>query len=162
MLWAFIISRGWPGTSWTIFILLIFAALTYTMFPFFAPELLAPRHMPREFRAACPMEIIQGVMDDIATEGYDVVLVQDRVTNPEMREQVLITYEVSEFDGSESWTYTWGWQGPYDIMSGPSREEVRGLIYKMELKPKTDEARAVQDVLNEALRADGFYFYVWE
>ena len=155
-------AKNWQENEFTIFWIIIAGVILLIIWIAIPPETFAPKNMPRQIRDAAPVETIDRLMNDFASQGFKVEQTQHLVTNPEMREQTLITYEVTSPDGKEKRVYTWGWQGPYAIMTRPSRDRYGYYIQKMKLKPKTEAASEIQAKLNEYLIEDGYSIYVWE
>ena len=155
-------AKYWKESEFTIFWILIAGVILLIVWISIPPETFTPKNMPREIRDAASVATIDRLMNEFVSQGYKVEQTQHLVTNPEMREQALITYEVTSPDGKEKRVYTWGWQGPYAIMTRPSRDRYGYYIQKMKLKPKTEAALEIQAKFNEYLVEDGFSIYVWE
>lgn len=157
ILWPYILARGWPGTSWTVFWLFLLGVFLYVMFPVIYQDAFYPRHLPGAIINAAPADTLDRLMNDIESQGYTVNKTINLKTDPEMRNQVLISYDVISADGSDVFTYTWAWKAPYEAMLRPEVREINGLIHQCELIPKTDEAVALNETLNAYLNEDGLY-----
>ena len=158
MLWwvfmARIASFFWRGIEWTAFWLimgvLFVGGLLYVIVPTQYPELFMTG-VPRQFREAAPVEDINDFMTEIS-QGYTLEQTQNLERDPNMRNQLLITYVISTPDGSQSRTYTWGWKVPMEALFRPERGEIGDLIRQCELVPKTDAARIANENLANFLR----------
>jgi hypothetical protein len=142
-------SFFWRGVEWTAFWLifgtLFVGAVLYVILPVQYPELFMTG-VPRQFREAAPVEEINDYMSEIS-QGYTLEHTQNLERDPNMRNQLLITYVISSLDGSQSWTYTWGWKVPMEALFRPERGEIGSLIRQCELVPLTDAARVVNESL---------------
>ena len=139
----------------------MFFAPFLLLFVFFMVRLNYPglgmTGVPRVLRDAAPIEQLDAFMQEICI-GYTVQRTVTLERDPDKRNWLLTSYEVKSFDGTQTWTYTWGWLVPFEAMFRPSRGELQEMVPYCKFFPKTDAAKSVNDKLTEYLEGKGFVF----
>ncbi|HEX9746449.1 MAG TPA: hypothetical protein VGB30_13590 [bacterium] len=144
------------NTNWTLVWIIVFGYFLYTMWTVIPPDWMYPQALPAEIRNAAPQDTIDRFMSRYRETGYNVTRTKTCETDPRMHQQVLISYDVESYDGSEKWTFTWAWLVQYEALLRPPRDQYLHFIRDGELIAKTEAAESVMDELEGYLLEDGF------
>jgi hypothetical protein len=151
------LSRIWRGVEWWMFFLPFVLLFTFFMVRLNYPE-LGMTGVPRILRDAAPITELDAFMQETCI-GYTVQRTKTLERDPGKRNWLLTSYEVKSFDGTQTWTYAWGWLVPYESQFRPSRDELKAMIPYCYFFPSTDAAKLVNDKLTEYLEGKGFVFF---